>query len=190
MLDEQKKLIVENRRLAYYIVHRYYSNVETDILLDKEELYGAAIEGLIRAASKFDVHKELRFATFATTVMHNEIRKQIKYLGAKKRSGDVVSYNTVLTNKDGDEQELLDIIPSSGDFAETYALTMVRQKAIQRFLASLNQRERMILQGLLEKKTQQAIAKSIGIAQSYASRLIIKMQNKLRMYLEREGAYD
>ena len=78
--DSFVKLVEKNMKLVHYLTQKYYKSG-----YNLEEIESAASMGLVKAIQSFDVKKigELTFATYASTVIRNEIfmeyRREKKY---------------------------------------------------------------------------------------------------------------
>ena len=106
--EAKSELIERNLRLVVYIAQRFAS---TGLSID--DLTGIGTIGLIKASSSFDGDKNIKFATFASRCIENEI---LMYLRKTNKVKSEVSLDDPLsTDKDGNELVLADIIGSDGD---------------------------------------------------------------------------
>lgn len=104
MINETaRNLITENHNLIFYMLHKYN--------LDIDEYYGDAAIGLIMAANTFDSNKGIKFATYATKCIFNEIMKNKR----KRRINTISIDGPILNgNSNGDEEiKLSDTISSN-----------------------------------------------------------------------------
>ena len=65
---EREKMILENQALVYYFVKKI--NPRRDIF---EDFVSVGTIGLIKAVETYDQEKEIRFATYASRCIKNEI---------------------------------------------------------------------------------------------------------------------
>lgn len=77
-ISAKNKLIEHNLRLVAHIIKKYYS-----VSADQDDLISIGTIGLIKAVSTFDCDKNIRFATYASRCIENEILMYFRSL--KKR---------------------------------------------------------------------------------------------------------
>ncbi|MDD3278251.1 MAG: RNA polymerase sporulation sigma factor SigK [Lachnospiraceae bacterium] len=180
---EMKDILVErNLRLVAHVVKKYQGAME-----DMEDLISIGTIGLIKAIQTFDTKKNIRLASYASKCIENEI---LMYLRKRKKTQREVSlYETIGTDKEGNEIHLLDVIDDdSADLQEEYFKKEDIRKLYQLLDTVLSEQERSILRmryGLYgtEPKTQREIAAIQGISRSYVSRIEKNAVLKLRPYL-------
>lgn len=76
--DYQQSLITDNIGLAYsraLLMKNNYSNYR--LSLDKDDFTSYALEGLCKAALKYDVNKNVKFSTFAVSYIDNYIKSNV-----------------------------------------------------------------------------------------------------------------
>ena len=108
------------------------------------------------------------------------------YIRSTKKLKQEVSMNQVIgTDKDGNDMELEDtlIVPEK-DFADSIHDKTILKQVLNYLTKNLNSREKYIMNrryGLdgNEEKTQQELAKELGISRSYVSRIETKIQKML-----------
>ena len=182
--DEQQKklardtLIVRNLRLVAHIAKKY-QNVDEDM----EDLISIGTIGLIKAIESFDSSKG-KLSTYASRCIDNELLMLLRF--KKKTSREISLYDSIGTDKEGNEISLLDVTGSE----QSDVLTKVEDAQHLEKLPSLieerlNDRERLIIvlrYGLLsgEEMTQRSIGKKLGISRSYVSRIEKRALEKLR----------
>lgn len=180
---EMKDILVErNLRLVAHVVKKYQGVAE-----DTEDLISIGTIGLIKAIHTFDAKKNTRLASYASKCIENEI---LMYLRKKKKTQKEVSlYETIGTDKEGNEIHLLDVIDdNSEDLQEEYFKKEDIRKLYKLLGEVLNEQERRVLcmrYGLYgtERKTQREIAALMGISRSYVSRIEKNAVLKLRPFL-------
>lgn len=69
-IDEATKLFLDHERLVYFTVRKYFFTVPADEL---EDVVSIGRVGLWKAALTYDKTKGMKFSTYATTVIFNEI---------------------------------------------------------------------------------------------------------------------
>lgn len=178
-------LVGHNMRLVGSVVSTKFSIPPEDA----EDIINIGSCGLIKAVDKFDPNRKVKFATFATTCISNEIRMFFrKGKNDPLRSASSLD-ETYSLDDEGGETCRYDTLPSEEDI-ETETLDNITKKANIRTLARLigrclDDREKIILihrYGLMgqEKKTQKVVADMLGVSQSYVCRLERGVRSKLK----------
>jgi len=177
-------LIERNLRLVVYVSKRFEN---TGVGL--EDLISIGTIGLIKAIETFDSEKKIKLATYASRCIENEILMYLRKLNSRKSE---VSLDEPL-NTDGEGNELLlgEILGTEEDTVmqplEEETDRMVLRKAVSR----LPKREQNIIMrrfglGGCQEQTQKEVADSMGISQSYISRLEKRIILRLRRELMQE----
>lgn len=179
----RQKMIVHNLRLVIYIAKKF-ENASVNI----EDLTSIGSLGLIKAVNSFKPSKNIKFATYASRCVENEI---LMYLRKQSNRNTDISIDDALSvDSDGNELNLIDVL-----YADEYAAgnDMERESEKQVLWQSINSLEnrekdiilmRFGLNGMPEK-TQKEVADEIGISQSYISRLEKRIFKKLRKEIEK-----
>lgn len=81
MLMNHDDLIIENQKLVYFIVRKYYPTYIFD-----EDIVQCGMVGLCKAAEKWD-EKKAKFSTYAGRIIRNEINQE--FIARKKHSQNV-----------------------------------------------------------------------------------------------------
>ena len=176
---EAKKILVErNLRLVVYISKKF-ENSGVNI----EDLISIGTIGLMKAINTFDIHKNIKLATYASRCIENEI---LMYLRRNNRTKNEVSIDEPL-NTDGDGNELLlsDILGSEEDNIFKNLEIESDKRVIDEYLENLNDREKCIMELRFgfkcgEEKTQKEVADMLGISQSYISRIEKKIIHNMK----------
>lgn len=177
-MNARRILIEHNLRLVAHIVKKYSSHDK-----DSEDMLSIGTIGLIKAIDSFDVNKGIKLATYAARCIDNEILMMMR--GDKKQSKDVYLYETIGTDKEGNEISLIDVIEANTpDVVEKISTQNDVKKIYSNIKDILSPREYNIivlrygLYGCTEM-TQQEIATILGISRSYVSRIEKKAISKL-----------
>lgn len=178
--DESKRaiLIEHNLRLVVYIAKKFES---TGIGI--EDLISIGTMGLMKAISTFRPDKNIKLATYASRCIENEILMYIRKTGAQRRE---ISFDEPLNvDWDGNELLLSDILGSDADAVCRDIEEMEERRMVRATVARLGEREREIIEmryGLrgTREMTQKEVADTLGISQSYISRLEKKIIADLR----------
>ena len=175
--DEARKTLIErNLRLVVYIAKRFEN---TGIYI--EDLISIGTTGLIKAVNTFRPDKNIKLATYASRCIENEILMYIRKNSV--RMSDISLDEPLNVDWDGNELLLSDVLCSDDNAVEDL---MKREEIeiIHQAVNALDPRERQIIImrfGLdgNDEMTQKEVADSLGISQSYISRLEKRIIAKL-----------
>ena len=187
--DKEAKdiLINHNLRLVAHIVKKYSGAGEADDLLSVGSI------GLIKAINSFEYGKGTQLSTYAARCIENEI---LMLLRVNKKHKKVISLQENLgEDKDGNEVELIDIIPSQDeDIIGVVENNIITEKIKNLIETKLTKREGDILKmryGIDNRQvlTQREVAVKLGISRSYISRLETKALSIIKEELEKNYTY-
>ena len=179
------KLIEHNLRLVAHIAKKYSSNSQ-----DNEEYISIGTIGLIKGINSYSFDKGYKLSTYISKCVENEILMSIRT--SKKTQGDVSINNVIGTDKDGNDMELVDILDNNDkDPIDNIYNKMMTRQILEYIDTKLPEREKEIMYsryGLKGKKikTQQEVAKEMGISRSYVSRIETKVQKLLKKHINIE----
>ncbi len=181
-LDARNTLIVHNLRLVVFIAKKFESTK-----INLEDLISIGSMGLIKGVQTFKIDKNIKLATYASRCIENEI---LMYLRKTQKARQEVSLDEVLSiDNEGNEMMLADVL---GDPDPSVLAKLTEDESIRNLytvLEKLNDREREIiimrfgLDGKTEM-TQKEVADTLGISQSYISRLEKRIIDKMRHEIE------
>lgn len=167
--EAKNKLILHNMRLVAHIIKKYYAAA-----CDQEDLISIGTVGLIKAVSTFNPDKGIKFATYASRCIENEILMSFR---TQKKLADTVYMGDALdTDKDGNQLTLSDVI-DDGSNLDDIVDNRMQTRQLYSYVDELSDpREKEILiarYGLYGTTplTQREIAHKMGISRSYVSRL-------------------
>ena len=171
------RLIKHNLRLVAHIVKKYY--IAND---DQDDLISIGIIGLIKAVKSFKYEKKIKFETYASRCIENEILMHFRQLKKNVTSlyiDDIFESSSKLgcflraTNTE-EENDILDIVDRRCKANYLYSL-------INLFLTKREKKVLIYRYGLYGKipLTQQETAKKLKISRSYVSRIEKKAIEKL-----------
>jgi RNA polymerase sporulation-specific sigma factor len=176
-------LIERNLRLVVYIA-RKFENTGIGV----EDLVSIGTIGLIKAINTFDPDKRIKLATYASKCIENEI---LMYLRRNQKTRLEVSFDEPLNvDWDGNELLLSDVFGTEANVTYRELEDEVDRSLLRRALTRLNNKERTIVElryGLDDGqlRTQKEVADSMGISQSYISRLEKRIFQRLRVEIRR-----
>jgi RNA polymerase sporulation-specific sigma factor len=177
--DSAKSELVEhNLRLVVYIAKKFEGTGA-----DGDDLVSVGTIGLIKAINSFKSDKNIKLATYASRCIENEI---LMYLRRMSRQKQEVSFDEPLnTDWEGNELLLSDVMGTDADCVYSDIEGGVEKELLSCALLKLSPREQKIMRmrfGLdgNDEMTQKDVADSLGISQSYISRLEKKIIGKLK----------
>lgn len=181
----KEKLIVHNLRLVVYIA-RKFDTAPTGI----EDLISIGTIGLIKAVNTFCLDKNIKLATYASRCIENEILMHLRKISSRK--GEISIDEPLNTDWDGNELLLSDVLGSDPDEISRSLEQEDERKQLNGFVRSLPPRERQIMEmrfGMngYPEYTQKQVADTLGISQSYISRLEKRIIVKLKKQIEKAG---
>lgn len=172
------KLTVHNLRLVAHIVKKYYASNK-----EQEDLISIGTIGLIKAVHTFKPDKNIRFSTYASRCIENEILMHFR--GLKKTSQNMYMNDPIDVDKNGNPLTLLDIIPSDTNLEDNIEVKVRGEMAKDLIEKVLSPREKIIIKmrfgiDIPEPLTQREVAKKLNISRSYVSRIEKKALGTLK----------
>ena len=176
---EARNILIErNLRLVAHVAKKY-----STAKVEQDDLISIGTIGLIKGINSFNVEKGVKLSTYVSRCVDNEILMHLratKKLGAevylnepigKDKDDNVVTLQEVLENNDRNIEEEVDI-------------KMKIKLLYEKMKELLKDREKKILElrfglGGHKPKTQNEIAKMMGISRSYVSRIETKAIRKV-----------
>ncbi|MGE5575727.1 MAG: RNA polymerase sporulation sigma factor SigK [Syntrophothermus sp.] len=174
-------LVERNLRLVAHIVKKFDNTGQ-----DNDDLISIGTIGLIKAIKTFDRHKKTRLATYAARCIENEILMHLRAI--KRVKGEVMLYDPIGSDREGNEIRLIDILGTNGDVVAERVEDEAEQSKLYEKIRCLNRREKRVLElryGLANgnSRTQREISRILGISRSYVSRIekraILKLQKEM-----------
>ena len=178
-------LVEHNLRLVVYIA-RKFENTGVGV----EDLISIGTIGLMKAVGTYKTDKHVKLATYASRCIENEI---LMFLRKHSQLRNEVSIDDPLNvDWDGNELLLSDILGSDQDAVNLGIEQEVERNLLLTAVSHLPPRERKIMElrfglGRAQEHTQKEVADTLGISQSYISRLEKRIIERLRHDLERVG---
>lgn len=186
--DAKDVLINHNLRLVAHIVKKYAGTSEA------EDLISVGTIGLIKAINSFEYNKGTQLSTYAARCIENEI---LMLLRVSKKHKNVMSLEECLgQDKDGNDVELADIIPSDDeDVLTVVENNIITQKILNIINEKLSPREADIIKlryGIGGKKslTQREVAQMLDISRSYISRLETKAIDIIKTEVSKDNFFE
>lgn len=181
--EAKEKLIVHNLRLVVYIA-RKFDTAPTGI----EDLISIGTIGLIKAVNTFCPDKNIKLATYASRCIENEILMHLRKISSRK--SEISIDEPLNTDWDGNELLLSDVLGSEPDEVGRSLEQEDERHQLNGFVCGLPPRERQIMEmrfGMngYPEYTQKQVADTLGISQSYISRLEKRIISKLKKQIEK-----
>lgn len=178
--EEAKKILIEhNLRLVVFLAKKYENTG-----IDLEDLVSIGTIGLIKGINTFNNDKNIKLATYASRCIDNEI---LMFLRKNKKRRTEVSFEDSLSfDSEGNELHLEDILGTEEDIVTRGLEEETEKRLLYEEIEKLNNRDKEIMMlryGLNNKEemTQKEVAISLGISQSYISRIEKKVINRLKI---------
>lgn len=177
--EEARNILIEkNLRLVAHVCKKYSS---TNIDLD--DLISIGTIGLIKGINSFNPSKSVKLSTYVSRCIDNEILMFLR--STKKLGAEVFLEDPIGKDKDDNTVTLQEVLENNEkNIEDEVDLKFKIKKLYKKMKEVLKLREKTILElrfGLdgNKPKTQNEIAKSMGISRSYVSRIETKAIEKL-----------
>ena len=175
----RNKLIEHNLRLVVFLAKKY-ENTGVDL----EDLVSIGTIGLIKGVNTYKLDKNIKLATYASRCIDNEILMFLRK--NKRRRGEVSFEDSLSYDSEGNELHLEDILGTADDLVTRPLEEEIEKKILYQELEKLNDRDKQIMSlryGLFGNKelTQKEVAETLGISQSYISRIEKKVISRLKL---------
>ncbi len=143
----------------------------------------------MKAVKTFNPEKNIKFATYASRCIENEILMHLRKVNNSKHE---LSFDEPLSiDWDGNELTLRDVLGSEPDEISVDIEYSDEKKLLLKIVNSLSDKERELMKmrfGIMgeTEHTQKELADLMGISQSYISRLEKRIIEKIRNEMMRE----
>lgn len=182
---EKEHLVIENQPLVYYIVQKLGVAPNSS---DYEDIASIGRIGLVKAAITFDLSKEIKFASYASICIKNEIN--MHYRKANKYANDISIDNPINTDSEGNELTLDDILEDpNSNFLEKITVKEDFIETVSIVLNCLQGKSRLVILYRMGNATQEEIGKKLNFSKSYVSRIIKETTCKIRQTLNEQLHY-
>ncbi len=179
----REPLIVHNLRLVVYIAKKFESPGASS-----EDLISIGTIGLIKAVNTFSPDRNIKLATYASRCIENEILMHLRKSSQLKH--EISIDDPLNVDWDGNELLLSDLLGSEPDAIGRGVESEAEKSVLLAAVGRLAPREKHIMElrfGLNKNKehTQKEVADTLGISQSYISRLEKRIIGRLKIEMER-----
>ena len=177
--EESRNILIErNLRLVAHVAKKYSTSK-----VEQDDLISIGTIGLIKGINSFNIEKGARLSTYVSRCIDNEI---LMHLRATKKLGAEVYLNEPIgKDKDDNVVTLQEVLENDERNIEDEVDIKMKVKLLYEKMKNLlKDREKTILElhfGLdgSKPKTQNEIARTMGISRSYVSRIETKALEKL-----------
>ena len=177
--EEARNILIErNLRLVAHVAKKYSTSK-----VEQDDLISIGTIGLIKGINSFNIEKGARLSTYVSRCIDNEI---LMHLRATKKLGAEVYLNEPIgKDKDDNVVTLQEVLENDERNIEDEVDIKMKVKLLYEKMKNLlKDREKTILElhfGLdgNKPKTQNEIARTMGISRSYVSRIETKALEKL-----------
>lgn len=179
--SNREMLIIHNLRLVVYIAKKFENKTDST-----EDLISIGTIGLMKAVKTFNPDKNIKLATYASRCIENEILMYLRKISNMKSE---MSFDEPLSiDWDGNELTLRDVLGTDAQEMYDDIECDDEKRMLMEVVDTLPDKEKMLMTmrfGLNGQKshTQKQMADSMGISQSYISRLekriLVKLKNEL-----------
>lgn len=175
---EQEELVLQNRGLSRHIAKKF--NADYSIY---EDLVQIGNIGLIKAAITYDSTKNVKFASYASICIQNEI---LMYFRKGNGYSSILHLDDPINLKDRENLVIADTIydPRSNYFIENMEANDFFKEAISIILNNLQKKEMLTILYRIAGNKQREVAKKLGLSQSYVSRLEKRARCEIQQILE------
>lgn len=178
-IKAKEKLIEHNLRLVVFLAKKY-ENTGVDL----EDLVSIGSIGLIKGINTYKSDKNIKLATYASRCIDNEILMFLRK--NKKRKSEISFEDSLSYDSEGNELHLEDILGTEEDIVTSGIEKETEKNLLHAEISKLNSRDKEIMimrYGLFghEAMTQKDVADTLGISQSYISRIEKKIIRKLKI---------
>ncbi len=182
--SHKELLITHNLRLVVYIAKKFDGAATST-----EDLISIGTIGLMKAVKTFNPNKNIKFATYASRCIENEILMHLRKVNNSKYE---MSFDEPLSiDWDGNELTLRDVLGSDADEISNDLEYNDEKKLLLKIVNTLPEKEKELMKkrfGIMGEKehTQKQLADLMGISQSYISRLEKRIIEKIRAEMVKE----
>lgn len=162
----REQVILANQELVRYVI----KGIGLDAF--DEDLFQTGCIGLIKAVDSFDFERNIKFATYAVKVIQNEI-----LMTFRKKRIVAQSIDELFTIDGGFEISLMDMVSDGTCMEDELVSNMYLEQAFNKLK---DNEKRIIYLHFFKGMKQHELAKMMGCTQSYISRIISEIINKMR----------
>ncbi|MBQ8468692.1 MAG: sigma-70 family RNA polymerase sigma factor [Clostridia bacterium] len=178
----EETLVKHNMRLVAHVAQKYKGTATQDELISTGSL------GLLKAIKTYNTNKGSSFSTYATRCIDNEILMLLR--GNKKYSKQVYLDDAIMSDKDGNEISLADVLFDDNSNIEEGVFNKLAFEKVKKIIEDkLTEREQKVIYmryGICgyNQFTQIEISQILKISRSYISRIETHALNVIRQNVD------
>lgn len=184
MLSDREILVNDNLKLAYFIANKW--NIKLNGKLTIDELKSDCTLGLFKASKGFKTEKNISFATYSVKCMQNEILMRLR---SDRREVLTVPISSLVfdvgTDKEYNAWEKMQALEARNNIDE-WINYIATKEIVETVIKSLNPKQQYIMKLCIKGISQKKIAEKIHFAQSYVSRIEMKVINKIKRRIKQD----
>lgn len=170
----EEQLLKDNEGLVHYIVRSRFNNTNYEY----EDLVQVGLMGLLKGIRTFNESKS-KFSTYVSVCIKNEILMLVK-----RKSPKSISLETEIRGYSNEVFTLNDIVADKD--SEKFTEDLENKALVENLLKTASDRDKLLIELVLDGKTQQEIGSILGVSQSIISRRI----GCLSKYFKRRSVYE
>lgn len=186
MSEERERLCTENLNLIYHVLQQMGLYNKCDLY------YDVGVIGLVKASKVYDENKGVKFITYASRCIRNEICREIITQNYIKRKANLNTLSLDSYTK-SENMAFKDLIDSEIDI-ENETIKKEYKKMLYENISKLNTREQFIIlnyYGMLEKSLNiQEISQRLSITESTVYGIKRRALKKLKKLLENTKGWN
>ena len=167
---DRDKLVTDNLRLVYYLYEKLTKNPLTENY--KDDIISEGMVGLVKAANTFDNGRGIKFGTYASRCITNEMLMFIRRMN-KQLPHEVSLYDPIDKDENGQLVFYMDILSTDDE-------SVREQDRIVDAVKTLPKRDREIIDAVICGYKQKEIAAMMDVKQSTISRRIGRIKKELK----------
>lgn len=178
--DEKARdlLVKRNIKLVFLVVNKVFPPKH----FAHEEAVSVGAIGLIKAINTFDVNAGVKFTTYASTCIRNEVFMLNRNINVKKNKLQLSALSMDYTFDEDDKTDLHDITPDvSAENAEAKSVLNSQIETIKKLIPIvLTESEQQMMLLIMQGKQQGEIGKQLHYSQPCISRMFGRARQKLK----------
>lgn len=179
---KEEELFEKHRKLVYYIAKKNRIFLDSN---DYEDIIQVGNIGLIKAIRSYAISKNIKFATYASVCIRNEM---LMYLRKERKKQKVIYLEQIIgEDSDGKQLTIYDTIEASdsdSDFIQEIEIQEMFIKIVNIIINCLKPQQRSIMLYRILGFTQKEIGSSLNISSNYVNRLQWYATNIIKKVVE------
>lgn len=166
--DAKDRFFAHNMRLMMHTTRKF-----KNLAIPEDDVFSHCQLGFLKAYNTFDFAKNIKFVTYASRCMENEVLHF--HVKAKKYARDVSLGATIYVNKQGDEFTVADVLTDTSESEHQAQITEIVElnDILRTYRAKATPRDRKILRLYYgDRKTQREVGKEVGVSQAHITRCL------------------